>query len=70
MTKIYDLAVIGAGPAGSSTAEPASKLGLNVILLEEHPRVGAPQHCAGILAKEGIEKFNIKGIFSWQKKKE
>lgn len=51
----YDLIVIGAGPAGSSTAYWSSKHGLRVLLIEKHnlPRF---KLCAGCLSKrvEGL----------------
>lgn len=36
----YDLAVIGAGPAGLAAAAEASAAGLSVVLLDEQPRPG------------------------------
>lgn len=36
----FDLAVIGAGPAGMTTASQAASLGLRVALLDEQPRAG------------------------------
>ncbi|WP_416881359.1 NAD(P)/FAD-dependent oxidoreductase [Marivita sp.] len=38
--KRYDLAVIGAGPAGMATAADAAGFGLRVALLDEQPRAG------------------------------
>ena len=38
----YDVAVIGAGPAGSNAAYECAKNGYSVIILEEDPVVGVP----------------------------
>jgi len=35
MTKLYDLIVVGAGPAGLLAAKAAAENGLNVALLEK-----------------------------------
>ncbi len=40
MTKVYDIAVIGAGPSGSNAAMAASKLGSTVVIIDEQPRAG------------------------------
>ena len=37
---VYDVAVVGAGPAGSMVAKHTAKLGLSTILLEEHKAIG------------------------------
>jgi flavin-dependent dehydrogenase len=39
---IFDVAVIGAGPAGSMAAKYAAKAGACTILLEEHACPGWP----------------------------
>ncbi|MEM2864178.1 MAG: NAD(P)/FAD-dependent oxidoreductase [Candidatus Bathyarchaeia archaeon] len=45
----FDVLVVGAGPAGSSAARMAALKGVEVALLEEHARVGEPEHCAGLI---------------------
>jgi len=40
-----DVAVIGAGPAGSHTAKLLARSGLQVVLLEKRPIVGVPVRC-------------------------
>lgn len=56
MIKKYDVIVVGAGPAGSAAAKEAAERGLKTILIEEHPQIGIPQHCSGLLygTKSGI----------------
>lgn len=46
--------MIGAGPAGLMTARAVAADGHAVLLLEEHPEVGAPVHCTGLI---GIDAF-------------
>ena len=48
----FDVAVIGAGPAGSMAAKYAAKSGGRTLLLEEHPAVGWPVECAGLRPSE------------------
>ncbi|MBN1389879.1 MAG: NAD(P)/FAD-dependent oxidoreductase [Candidatus Thermoplasmatota archaeon] len=44
-----DITIIGAGPIGCYTAWMLSKKGFSVGLLEEHPEVGRPEQCAGLV---------------------
>ncbi len=52
----YDVAVVGAGPAGSRAAYAAAKEGLSVALLERHQKIG--EH---ILCAEGLSRSTVKG---------
>lgn len=45
----YDVIVVGAGPTGSSTARLLAQKGWTVLLVEEHPQVGIPVQCAGLV---------------------
>ena len=40
LNAFYDLAIIGAGPAGMSAAAEASAAGANVVLFDENPAAG------------------------------
>jgi geranylgeranyl reductase family protein len=51
---IYDVIVVGAGPAGSVTAKTAAEHGARVLLLEEHRQVGRPVRCTGLLSPRGV----------------
>jgi digeranylgeranylglycerophospholipid reductase len=55
----FDVAVIGAGPAGSMAAKYAAKAGANTILLEEHAGPGWPVQCAGLLGQEAMAESEL-----------
>lgn len=55
MRDAVDVVVIGAGPAGLSTARALASEGRSVLVLEEHEQVGQPVHCTGLL---GLDAFN------------
>lgn len=40
-----DVAIVGAGPAGSTAAEHAALKGASVLILEKRPQVGSPVRC-------------------------
>ena len=65
----FDVAVIGAGPAGSMAAKYAAIAGSSVALLEEHHSIGWPVECAGLLGNKALAeselpmgKFVIRGL--------
>ena len=53
----YDVVVVGAGPAGSTTAERCAERGLSVLLLEKRQEIGAPVRCG-----EGVSQKNIDAL--------
>ena len=58
-----DVAIIGAGPAGSMAAKYAARSGARVILLEEHSNVGWPVECAGLLGSKAMQESELaKGV--------
>ena len=60
MPELYDLLVIGAGPAGCSTALHSAKKGLKTLLVEEHASAGEPVHCGECLSELAFNKFGLK----------
>jgi geranylgeranyl reductase family protein len=54
-----EAAVIGAGPAGLIAAEVISGKGFNTTVFEEHNIIGKPDHCAGIISVEGLDRLGI-----------
>jgi digeranylgeranylglycerophospholipid reductase len=55
----YDVAVIGAGPAGSMAAKYAAMAGARTVILEEHEAIGWPVECAGLLGIKAIQESEI-----------
>ena len=56
---MYDAVVIGAGPAGLHASRRLADAGARVAVLEEHPVVGDPVHCTGVLAREAFDEFHL-----------
>ena len=60
-----DVLVIGAGPAGSSTAKHAAHNGADVIMIDRKSEIGAPKRCAEGVSKEGLKKLGIEPNPRW-----
>src|SRR3954451_10365050 len=56
---MHDVAIIGAGPAGLIAARQLAERGHDVVVLEEHPRVGIPTHCTGLLGLDAFTELDI-----------
>jgi len=56
---MYDVIVVGAGPAGSTVARYASKKGLRVLLIDRRKEIGVPVQCGEFVA----ENEEISAIF-------
>ena len=59
LESIHDVAIIGAGPAGTSAAYTCAKEGLSTIILEEHARVGEPVHCGECLSDVAVKRMGL-----------
>jgi len=57
--RTMDIAIVGGGPAGLLAAARCAETGLDVVLLEEHPVIGEPTHCAGVISLETAELTKI-----------
>ena len=55
----YDVVVIGAGPAGLLAAAEVASHDFKVLVLEEHPEIGVPDHCAGLLSTTGLQSLGL-----------
>src|SRR3954452_18128073 len=56
---MHDVAIIGAGPAGLIAARQLAERGHDVVVLEEHPRIGIPTHCTGLLGLDAFTELDI-----------
>lgn len=54
-----DALVIGAGPAGLIAARTIAEHDFSVTVFEEHEQIGVPNHCAGLLSIEGLQRLGV-----------
>ena len=52
----YDVAVIGAGPAGAIASKYAALNGARTLLIEEHASIGSPVQCTGLISKAALKQ--------------
>lgn len=55
-----DVVIIGAGPAGLLAAHELGKQSVATIILEEHPKIGIPTSCAGLISVSGFKRLGIR----------
>ena len=56
---MLDVAIVGGGPAGMAAARSLAAAGWSVMVFEEHPQIGTPVHCTGVLAEDVITALNL-----------
>jgi len=59
---------VGAGVAGCEAALEASKKNARVLVLEEHPQVGLPSHCSGVVSLKGLDLLGLEAHSSFSQK--
>lgn len=56
---MWDVAVVGGGPAGLIAARDIARAGYGVIVLEEHQEIGYPVKCSGLFSLSGLEALGV-----------
>lgn len=57
MVQTYDVVVAGGSVAGLAFAAEAAKRGARVLVAEEHPEIGEPEKCDGLVSLRGLRKY-------------
>lgn len=55
----FDVLIVGAGPAGLTSAANLARAGFHVGVLEEHRQIGNPVNCSGIIGVEAFARFDL-----------
>ena len=58
-TLVWDVVVVGAGPAGSAAARTCAEEGLKTLCIEEHGTIGYPVQCAGLLSASAFAECDV-----------
>ena len=66
---IYDVIVIGAGPAGGMTARILSKKGYSVLIIDKKKKIGYPIQCGEVISEFGLMNSKLKPRKEWIKRK-
>jgi digeranylgeranylglycerophospholipid reductase len=56
---MYDVVVVGTGPAGSTAARECAARGLTTLCIEEHGTIGYPIQCAGLLSLPALQECEV-----------
>jgi len=57
LTHTYDVVVAGGSIAGLAFAAEVAKKGARVLVAEEHPEIGEPEKCDGLVSLRGLRKY-------------
>lgn len=51
--------IVGAGPIGCYTARLLKEKNLDVEIIEEHPEIGRPIHCSGLVSRNVLSEMKV-----------
>ncbi len=54
----YDVVVVGGSANGAQAARTAASNGAKTLIIEEHGRLGYPEHCSGLFSYTGLEQLD------------
>ncbi len=57
---MYMTTVVGAGPSGLAAAKRVQERGWETAVIEEHPKVGDPVACTGLISVSGVKDLGIR----------
>ena len=57
MAQSYDFVVAGGSVAGLTFASEAARWGAKVVVYEEHPEIGEPEKCDGLVSLRGLRRY-------------
>ncbi|MHC1610770.1 MAG: NAD(P)/FAD-dependent oxidoreductase [Candidatus Methanospirareceae archaeon] len=57
---MYDVVVVGGGPAGCMAGKYAAKAGASTLIIEEDAVIGEPVQCAGLISARAIEESELR----------
>ncbi len=55
----YDVVIVGAGPAGATTARYAAQGGLRVLVVDKKSELGTPMQCSGAVSANALGECNV-----------
>ena len=59
MVETKDIVIIGSGPSGTMASIESAKRGAEIVVLENDPVVGDPNHCSGLISVKGLKNLNV-----------
>jgi len=59
----FDVIVIGGGPIGCVVARDIAAAGCRVLVVEEHPRIGDPLRCSGLISSRTLQLSTTSIVF-------
>ena len=56
---MYDVLVVGGGPAGAAVAGSLAERGFSVLVVEDHREIGRPIQCSGLVSPAVLEMAGL-----------